>query len=123
MAKYLIKAGHNQPLVDLLPMTPQPRSPGVKPTRRTHAADSSVHDEALYIELAWSTLGTPTIYATLLTQFGLASVASAPVTVYVPNQRYVFTRYNGTAILPEGGDRRSYFIRDVVIVVKDLVVP
>lgn len=121
---YLVKAGHDQPLVDLVAVSPQPTSGGIRPTRRSYAADNSVFDEAKYVELEFGALGTASSYQTLLAQFGLsASVASANVTVYVRNEVFAYVRMNGTAVRPEPGREVSwkFFPRNVTILVKDLV--
>ena len=51
MSTYKVKPNHNQALIDLVTIAPQPASPGVKAGRRTYSADGAVHDEALYIQL------------------------------------------------------------------------
>lgn len=117
---YLVKTGHDQALIDLVAIDPQPASAGVKAGRRTYSADGVVHDEALYIQLEWSIVEDATALAALLTQFGLASATTANVTIYCPSQLHVYTRYNGVAQRMEVG-RQSYFLRDVQIVVKGLV--
>jgi|GEM_PF-6740801 len=117
---YKIATGHGVALVSLAAIAPQPASPGVKATRRTHSADGAVHDEALYIQLAWSIVEDATALAALLTQFGLASATTANVTVYIPSQLHAYTRYNGVAVRPEIA-RDNYFLRNVQIIVKDLV--
>ncbi|TXH57990.1 MAG: hypothetical protein E6Q97_03370 [Desulfurellales bacterium] len=118
-SNYKVATGAGVALVSLAAMTPQPKSEGVRYARRTHSADSALHQEGAYIELVWSMIEDQSAYATLLTQFGLGSATYATVTVYVPNERYIYTRYNGVALLPEAS-QRDYFIRDVVIVVRDL---
>lgn len=117
---YKVKTGHNQALLDLTAISPQPASPGVKAGRRTYSADGAVHDEALHITLEWSVIGDGTDLSTLLTQFGLAAATTANVTIYCPSQLHTYTRYNGVAVRPEVA-RGNYFLRNVQIVVKDLV--
>lgn len=120
MSSYKVKTGHNQALVDLVLLSPQPASEGLKFARTTYAASGGVYPEAPYIELIWALLPTPALYTTLLTQFGLSgSTAFANVTVYIPNAAYSYARYNGVAVRPPTG-RRGFFLRDVTIVVKDL---
>lgn len=117
---YKVKTGHGQALVDLVAMNPQPHSRGVLFGRTTYAADGSAHNEAAHILLEWDMIESPTAYATLLTQFGLsAGTPSAAVTVYVPNNVYTATRYNGTAVLPPA-NQDNFFIRNVQLMVKDL---
>lgn len=116
---YKIATGHGVALVSLTTIAPQPASPGVKAGRRTYSADGAIHDENLYITLEWSVVEDSTDLATLLTQFGLASATTANVTIYCPSQLHVYTRYNGVAQRSEIG-RSNYFLRDIVIIVKDL---
>jgi len=120
---YRVKTGHDQALVDLVDVSPQPTSPGIKPTRRTYAADGSVYDEARYVELEFSMVPTASDYQTMLAQFGLsASVLDAAVTVYVRNEIYAWVRMNGRAVRPEIGREAQwrYMPRNVTILVKDL---
>ena len=120
MSTYKVKTGHNQALIDLVLVSPQPASEGLKFARTTYAASGGVYPEAPYIELVWAILPTPTLYAALLTQFGLsASTAFANVTVYIPNAVYTYTRYNGVAVRPEAR-RRGFFLREITIVIKEL---
>lgn len=117
---YKVKTGHGQALVDLVAMNPQPHSRGVQFARTTYAADGSAHNEAAYIILEWDMIESPTAYTTLLTQFGLAAgTSSANVTVYVPNNVYTATRYNGIAVLPPAS-HDNFFIRNVQMVIKEL---
>lgn len=120
MSTYKVKTGHGQALVDLVAMNPQPHSRGVQFTRTTFSADGSAHNEGAYVVLEWDMIEDATAYTTLLTQFGLAAgTPSANVTVYVPNNVYSYTRYNGIAVLPPAS-HDNYFIRNVQIVVKEL---
>lgn len=120
---YKAKTGHDQALVDLVDLTPQPASDGLEYTRETDSASESIYAEAPFIWLKWSAL-TISDYTTLLGQFGLTvSNRTQAVTVYIPNEIYTEARYNGTAVLPRKGSevqRREYFLRDVRILVRDL---
>lgn len=124
MAYMVSSTGHDVPLLNLNTITPQPRSRGIQATRRSYAADGSVHESGLYIELVFDFKETPTDYQTLLTTFGLsATVATNDVTVLIPNPAYSETRYNGTAVRPEVGRdvaRENMFLRDIVILIRDL---
>lgn len=117
---YKVKTGHDQALLDLVAIDPQPASPGVKAGRRTFSADGAVHDENLYVTLEWSVVEDATALDDLFEQFGLDAATTAAVTIYCPNQLHVYTRYNGTAQRMEIA-RSNYFLRDVQIVVKGLV--
>lgn len=121
MSQYLIAIGHDVALEELDPITPQPGSEGVRPMRRTYAADGSVHEEGLYIDLAFGEHPAAT-YGALLAQFGLDSAPVAAVTLYAPGQDYSFVRWNGYAVLPEIGRdvrRRGYFV-GITILVREL---
>lgn len=117
---YLIKTGHNEALLDLVAIDPQPASPGVKATRRTYSADGAVHDEGLYVALEYSVIESADALDDLFAQFGLDSATTANVTIYCPNQVHQYARFNGVAVRPES-PRQNFFVRDVVIVVKNLV--
>lgn len=119
MSNYKIAEGHGVALISLTAIDPQPRSAGVKAARRTHAADSTIHDEGLYITLIFDFLDDATALDDLLDQFGLDVATSANVTVYCPNQVHAYTRYNGVALRPEVG-RDNYYLRGIEIVVRDL---
>lgn len=122
---YLAATGWNVALVSLIALDPQPRTDiTTQPVQRNYSASRAVHEIGLHINLQWSMIETATQYQALLDQFGLGSVLTNQVTVYVPNFEYTFTRYNGLAIRPQQGvhvRRGDYFIRDLVIPVIDLV--
>jgi hypothetical protein len=123
MTTYKVKTGHDQALISLVAVAPQPMSEGIKPTRRTFAADGAVYDEARYVELEFSNVGSVTAYQALLTQFGILSVTSFDVTVYVRSETFAWVRMNGTAVRPEPGREvqwRRFFPRNVTILIKDL---
>lgn len=106
-------------LLSLTTISPQPRSEGVKPTRRTYSADGTPHDEGLHVVLVWDVVESATQLDDIFDQFGLDVATSADVTVYAPNQLHVYTRYNGKAIRPDIG-RRDYFLRELNIIIRDL---
>lgn len=120
---YKVKAGHDQPLEDLLPITPQPRTSGMLVTRRQYAASGIVIDEQPYVLFEWSMLDPASEYQNLLDQFGLTTATTAPVSIYVQDQNYEWVLRNATVVKPligtEGG-RNNFFIRDIVIVAKNL---
>jgi len=123
MTLYAVKTGTDQALIDLVDITPQPASNGVEYTVRDAAIDGSVSEQGKFIELRWSSLASITEYTTMLAQFGLTSVNTAEVTILVPSELYGFVRYNGLAVKPEKGrdiQRRDYFLRGIVLVVKNL---
>lgn len=122
---YLLKEGLNQPLIDLVAIDPQPRCPGLEYSRTNYAASGAVTREAPFVRLIWDVLQDQTEYEDLLEQFGLDSLVSANVTITLPGPLFSDVRYSGRAVRPVAGEtvnRESYFIRDVVIVIKDLAV-
>jgi len=123
MTTYRVADGHDVALVSLNVLSPQPRSEGIKPTRRTFGGDGTPYDEGKYVELLYSMVSTATVYQSILSSFGVQSALSNQVTVYVRDETFAWTRQNGLAIRPEPGqDVRwsNYFPRDVVILVRDL---
>lgn len=122
---YRVLTGHGVALGSLVAVNPQPRTDATtQPVLRSDAISGAIHEQGLFIDLLWSAIFTASDYAALLDQFGVGAALNANVTVYVPNYEYVYTRYNGVAIRPEQGAsvrRSDYYIRDVVIRIKNLV--
>ncbi len=124
---YRVAQGHDVILGSLNVFSPQPTAEGVQATRRTNAASGDVYDEAKYVELVWTVVETPTELDTILDYFGMGGVPilhQADVTVYVRNELYIFTRYNGVAVFPQlGRDLRwkNYFPRNLTMLIKNLV--
>lgn len=121
---YKIGSGHNVALMSLTDIDPQPRSPGVRATRRTYSASGLVYDQALYLVLEWTTIGSASDYQTLLAALGLDSLLSANVTIYARDDQFSWTRYNGRIVRPMPGDGVDWdiFPRNVRVMVKDLAV-
>jgi len=120
---YRVADGHDVALVDLNVLDPQPRSEGIKPTRRTFGGDGTPYDEGKYVELLYSVVSSVTEYQAILDAFGVKSAGSNEVTVYVRDETFAWTRKNGLAIRPQPGqDVRwtNFFPRDLVILVRDL---
>lgn len=124
MSTYRVADGHDIALGSLTVLSPQPASQGVKPTRRNPAADGAITEDGLYVELEWSVIETAADYLALLTTFGLHNATSNDITIYARDSRWVYTRYNGKAIVPELGRDADwqYFARNVTILVKNLQV-
>lgn len=104
-------------------VSPQPKSEGIKPTRRTYGADGTVIDEGKYVELEFNMLASQSAYDSLLTQFGIDGTLTNVVTVSVRDETWAFVNKNGTAVRPEmGRDARwnNFFPRDIVILIRDL---
>ena len=123
MSTYRVADGSDVALISLTVLDPQPRSEGIKTTRRTFAADGSVYDEGRYVELEFSMMPTAAEYLALLTTFGLHNATTNAVTVYVRDETFAFVRMNGTAVRPQPGRDVgwSYFPRNITILIKDLV--
>lgn len=122
---YLIKLGHDQPLVDLLPIVPQPRCSGLQYARRSYSGAGELIVEYPYVILEWSVIGSADAYADLLEQFGLDLVPSEDITITLPDELFADQRFNGKCLRPVVGDtlkREGYFIRDVQVIVRGLEV-
>lgn len=120
---YKVADGHNVALISLNAIAPQPTTEGIKPTRRTFAADGTVYDEGRYIEFLFSIVGNVTAYQSLLDLFGVKTATTNEVTVYIRDEVFSWVRMNGTAIRPEPGKDvqwRRFFPRNVTILVRDL---
>lgn len=125
MTTYRVATGSNVALVSLTTLDPQPRSEGIKPTRRFPSASGAVYDESRYVELEYNIVGSAASYVAILTLFGVNSALFANVTVYVRDEVFAWVRMNGIAVRPEPGrDVRwsAAFPRQVVILIKDLAV-
>lgn len=129
MTDYRVKDGHDVILGSLNVIAPQPMSEGIQPSRRTYAVSGAIAEEAHFVELLWTMVESPTQYIAILTYFGVNGLPPGftnDVTVYIRNDLFTYTRYNGTAVRPEIGRDvkwQDYFPRDVVILVKNLVLP
>lgn len=120
MSDYRVAGGANLSLALLTKLNPQPRSLGLKYTRRNYLLAGGVVDEGPYIELLFSVLPNSTVYSSLLGAFNLLSSPSAAVTLYARDDQYIYRRYNGVAVRPET-NWDNYYIREVIFLVRDLV--
>jgi hypothetical protein len=125
MAKsdYRVGIGQNVILTSLAKFNPQPRSLGVRYTRRNYMGDGSALDDGPYIELLWSALDSEIVYQSLLTQAGLSSDVYRNVTIYARDETWKYFRYNGMIIRPSLGNDADweYFPRNIVFLVRDLI--
>lgn len=120
---YKLADGHDIALESLSDLDPQPRSAGIQATRRTFAADGTVHDDGRYVVLEWTVIENATEYQSLLSTFGIETVTTNDVTVYVRDEAFAWARMNGTAVRPSPGQDvrwKEYFPRDVQILIRDL---
>jgi hypothetical protein len=120
---YAVADGFDVADMSLNTLVPQPRCPGIRPTRRSYAASGAVLDEGNYVELIFSMLESVTSYQAILTQFGLNNADTNEVTVRVRDKRFTTVRMNGLAICPvidEGLSWSEYLPRDIVILVRNL---
>jgi len=125
MTLYKLAQGSDVAIGSLIALIPQPKSDGIKPLRRTFSGDGSIYDEGRYIELYWDLVGNQPMYQALLVSvFGVSYLSTNEVTIFCPDEHFQFQRFNGLAVIPQNGEdvrRRDYFIRDIVILIKDLV--
>ena len=121
---YKVADGHDIAEESLATISPQPRSEGIKATRRVFCPDGTVQDDGRYVELVWDLVGDATDYQSLLNQFGVQSATTNEVTVLVRDETFAWVRMNGTAVRPSPGNDvswRDFFPRGVTILIKDLV--
>lgn len=119
---YKMALGTDVAAIDLDPIVPQPRSQGVMAARREYTASGGVHEENRYIELVWDAI-TEEDYASILTQFGLTASLTASVTIMAPEIYYAWNRFNGQVVRPALGEdtkRQNFFVRDVVLLIRNL---
>lgn len=123
MTVYKVKTGHDQALIDLVAVTPQPNSVGIRETRRGYSASGSVKQQGLYVELVFTTLQNATMYQSVLNQFGVQSALTSAVTVYIRSDTFAWVRMNGTAVRPEIGQDatwQDFYPQNIVILIKGL---
>jgi hypothetical protein len=129
MAKsdYRVATGWGWPLVNLVPIDPQPRSLGVRYVARHYLASGGVIDEGAYIELLWSALESEAVYFSLMSQFGLHGGGpyydnNAPITLYARNELFQYHRFNAIACRPLAGSdvNWQYFPLDVTILCRNV---
>lgn len=122
MTTYKVALGFNTATADLVAISPQPKSQGIRPTRRTYSADTTINDEGTYCELEFSALQDETEYQALLAQFGIDSSLSAQVSVYIRNGVYTFGTYNAIAIQPQPGQELTweFFPKNAIILLRNL---
>jgi hypothetical protein len=118
MSVYRAAIDFDKPLANLVNLSPQPRSTGVQPTRRTFTGNS-ILDEGLYCELIWDGgIDDATQYRGILGYFGLHNATYRPVTIYARNDLFEWIRYNGIAVRPEPV-WEAYFPR-LTVLIRDL---
>jgi len=126
MAKsdYRVAVGWNVNFSSLQPFIPQPRSLGVRYTRRNYLGYNNVTDDGPYIELLWSALDDDAMYRNILNQLSLVDTApTSNVTLWARDEYWVYHRYNGMAITPQiGVDVDWNFMPiNMVVLIKGLV--
>ena len=123
MAKsdYRIAAGFNIALGSLVAFNPQPRSIGLKHTRRSYTS-TGVFPEGLYVELLWSALEGEAEYQAILSRAGVLTVDHANVTLRCRDDTFTYQRYNGMVLRPSIGDQVdwNYFPQNVIMIVRNL---
>lgn len=123
---YSVHTAHNTALVSLTAFNPQCHCAGLQYTRTTALGDRSVWNEGAYFVLVWEypdnegSANDVAAYQAILTLCGLASNATALVTVTGPDARFNIVRYNATVSLPTDLQRQNYFIRNLQLYFTDL---
>lgn len=120
---YLVATGFNIPFIDLLLIVPQPKTNGIRVTRRSNAVNSRVSDEGLYILFEWNVLQDAPMYQDILTLFDVLDNKVAPVTIYARDGRLIWGRWNGRAIQPEAANDfewNNFRPHNLKLLVKDL---
>lgn len=121
MPEYMVKVGHDQPLVDLVVV--KARSAGIQYTRRVEVISGKIYEDAPFVELEITALEDAAMYLTELTKFGLNDANQENVTIYVRDDRWQWVRVNGIAKKPQmGRDARwkDGFPSSIVVLVTDL---
>lgn len=122
----LVGIGHDVALEDLLPIDPQPATPGMLFTRRQNAISGKVTDEGAYILYHFDLLEDDEQLQSVFDQFALLATdadTTAPVTVYVQDRKRNWVLRNGIAVAPEpgpDGQLSDMFLQGFVILVKKL---
>ncbi|MDL1924322.1 hypothetical protein FBQ95_17095 [Chloroflexi bacterium CFX3] len=114
---YKIAAGFNN-VGSLTDLSPQPACEGIRYAEMDYLPDGTVQPNGYGLaELKYEEGIPEEIYTSLLTQMGLTSVFSAPVTIALPVDARTFANHN--AIIVKPNDRRyQLFYRGVVFLVR-----
>lgn len=120
---YRAAVGYNLVLGSLLAFNPQPRSLGVRYTRRTYLGDGRIVDEGPFIELLWSALDNDTQYRAVMQQLGLITANFQVVTLYARDDVWNYHLYGGIAHRPMLGTDAAweYMPKDITVLVRNLV--
>lgn len=126
MSSYRVKTGHDQALIDLTVLSPQPNerhAGGIQYTRIGKSADGSIYKQGAWFPFEWDEL-TASSFSTILGLFGVSSADNANVTVYIRGEDLsTWARYNGVAQRPIPGEtvEWEHNPRNIVIRVVNLV--
>lgn len=123
MTTPMVGIGHDIVLGLLEVIRPIPQHGSIQIAERNYGIAPAVHDQGNFVVLHWDVINQESDYINILDLFGLLVDKTSNVTVYVKNERFQWTLYNGTAFLPEiGQDAKwsNYFIRDLNLYVCDL---
>lgn len=127
--KYSVALGHNVPIGFLVPLSPQPSSPGIKVIRRDYAQDDGdpvAEDIKEYVEFEYSGLQNAQQYRDVLASYDLLANKTSKITIWCRDNNYEWTRRNGIAIRPLlNRDARwdRFFPRSITIRVIELEEP
>lgn len=121
---YKFALNYNVALLSLAPILWQPRTDStVQAVVREYAISGSIHESGLFIALLYSAFDDPTDYAAQVAQFDLTANLTRQITLYCPDEQFVWHRYNGLIAKPSQGDdvkRSDYFVKDAVFLVTRL---
>ncbi len=123
-SQYKIAVGWTSNPASLTLFNPQPRSLGVRYTRRSYFVGTNPFlDEGRYIELLWSALEDDLAYRQMLQQFGLHNTYAQQVSLWARDEIWSYHLYNGWAHRPLlGNDANWEFMpKDITVLVRDLV--
>lgn len=121
MSNYRVAVEHGVSLGSLTVIDPQPRSEGVKPLSRSFGLGGTVWDQAYFCELIFDFLESPAQVEDVYTLFGIFDSKESDITLYAPDDRYVYQRYNGKVTRPIPS-WNNFFPRSVIITARDLKV-
>lgn len=121
MSDYRVADGFDVVLGSLTVLDPQPKSAGIRYTKRTFGGDGTPYNQGPYVELVWTAISNAD-YDQIMTDFGLTSADHNDVTVYIRDVNWDYARMNGKAIKPNIGEDRDweYFPRNMVVLVRNL---
>lgn len=121
---YKIAPVHDEALVNLVTITPQPKAQPATPLQRDFGASPSFHEQGLHVCLEWDYIFSEEEYEDLLeTYFEFDDQPVTPVTILCRDAYFTMRRYNGYALFPQMGvdvKWENTFISSLKIYIVDL---